>query len=116
MAAQWPAVFQDFLNEESFSYQYGETAVKSENDIGPAKRRQRFTRAIRQLRVQIQIEVNQVATLESFFYDTLAGGTLAFEFNDPFDQTLKEYKMDAPQISPMGGRYFQVNMNWEEQL
>lgn len=116
MAQSWPAYLQDYLNEESFNYAPGETAVKSENDIGPAKRRQRFTKPVKQLSATITVKRDLVDDFESFFYDTLAGGVLAFEFTHPITGILKEFKMDAPAISPKGGEYFTIQMNWEEQL
>ena len=112
MAAQWPSAFQDYLNQAGFGYTSGETSVKSDVDYGPPKRRQRFTRAINNLSVQFTITRDLKSQLDSFFYDTLGGGTLAFEFDDPFDDTLKEYKMDAPTYATKGGKYFDVSMVW----
>lgn len=117
MAQLWPAQLQDYLNEDSFRYAFGNTVIKTEMEVGPPKRRRRSTEAIDSISCTIDMEYDDISILKNFYDTTLNGGVDSFEFTDPFTLTTKEYKFDGPpQVRPIGGRWFRVSMVWEVQL
>jgi len=46
MAISWPVGIQDLVNGENFSMEFGETVLRTQMDVGPAKLRRRTTRPI----------------------------------------------------------------------
>ena len=114
MAEQWPLTLQDFLNEANFSHGLGSIALQTDMDVGPAKKRARFTKSVDTFSCTITIDRDLYQTFYDFFYVTLVGGVKRFEFNHPITGDLKEFRMSEPQITPFGGRYFQVAMEWEQ--
>ena len=115
MAETFPITLQDKLNSGSFSYNLGETKIRSETEIGPAKMRRRVTRAIDTLSASIDLEFDDWQTLKDFHDTTLDGGVNTFEYVHPFTQVTATFRfVSAPSLSPMGGRMFKVNMQWEQ--
>lgn len=116
MAEQWPAQLQDKLNEADFTESLGDTTLRSSSEIGLAKVRRRFTKAVDTLTCSVFLEKDDVALFKSFYKTTLNGGVTTFEFTDPYDGTLQEFRFDTstpPQISPVGGNTMNLRMSWE---
>lgn len=110
----WPESLQQLLNEAGFAQSFGETVIRTDMDIGPAKTRRRFTRGIDTFTSTIDLERDLYQTFRDFYDTTLNGGTLYFEFEHPITGDLEEFRFTAPPtISPLGGRYFRINMSWE---
>lgn len=116
MAAQWPTSLQQFFSEENFGFTIGDTTVVSDNDIGPKKRRRRFSRSVDRMTASIFLTTAQYSVFRSFFDTTLAGGVLAFEFPHPITGVLTEFKFEPePQIVSLGGGQFRVSFTLEVQ-
>jgi len=116
MAETWPAALEDKLNVAGFQYQIGPTAIRSENDVGLAKVRRRFTKGVDTLSVSINLTYTEFNDLYNFWDVTLNGGVNRFEFDHPFTGALTEFRMvSPPRIGPRarGGREFLVTMEWE---
>lgn len=114
MAQVWPAALQDYVNEESFSHAIGNTTVRTEMDIGPAKVRRRMTRSVDIFDVTITIDVDDYDTVYEFYDTTLNGGVEQFTFAHPFTGVDTNFRMtQEPTFAPMGGREFTVKMRWE---
>ena len=115
MAATWPASLQQVLNEQGFTYEIGDTAIRSEMETGMPKVRRRFTKPINKLSCSILLNISQYSTFSVFFNTTLNGGVNTFNFNNPLSASTSEFRfITPPQISPLGGQVFQVSMQWEE--
>lgn len=115
MADSFPTELQDKLNQDSFSHTFGETAIRSSVDIGPAKVRRRFTAPVDIYQCSIKLIYSDYLILKNFFDNTLNGGVLPFEYTDPFLGTTQEFRFtQPPTLTPMGGLYFMVNMGWEK--
>lgn len=117
MAATWPAQLQQLLNENSFSFAYGNRVLTSQMGIGPEKMRLLYTKAINKFSCSINITTQQfIDYFDPFYQISLAAGTLSFNFVHPLKQTTKEFKIiGEPTITPIGGGNFTVTMTWEEQ-
>jgi len=115
MAESFPVSLQDKFNEAGFSFELGDTAMRTSMNVGEDKVRQRYTRAIDKLGGTIELELDDYTDLQTFYRTTLAGGTKTFFFDDPFTQVQSEYRfLRPPQIRPIGGRYFRISFNWEQ--
>lgn len=111
----WPTELQQKLNSTGFELQFGNTLVRSDMDVGPAKVRSRFTDAVDTYQCQITIDHDELSILRTFFKTTLNNGANRFLFNDPFTETATEFRFaQPPSIRPLGGRVYEVSMLWEK--
>lgn len=105
--ATWPASLPQSVQQQGYGEPFGNTAIRSEVDKGPAKMRQRFTAAISNFNITMILTTAQVATLETFYITTLAGGTAQFTWVHPRTAaavtTMRFVK--PPQISALGANY-----------
>jgi hypothetical protein len=114
MAEQFPATLQELLNTAGFTFGIGNTAIRSNMDIGPAKVRRRFTAGVDTINCSINLNYDEFTTFYNFFNNTLAGGTLTFNYNHPLTGIEEEFRFTGPpSITPLGGRYFSISMQWE---
>lgn len=113
--ATWPAGLQQLLNVDSFQYNFGNTALRSENDVGPAKVRRRATKAVDNLTCSIICSYEDFQDIYDFWDVDLNGGVEQFEFAHPFTGDTENFRMvTAPSMVPLGGTQFLVSMNWEK--
>ena len=63
------------------------SVLKSSMDSGPPVRRNRFTAVTKSLTYTMILTGAQVATLDTFFHDTLSNGALTFNWIDPRDDS-----------------------------
>ena len=114
MPATWPAQLQDKLDQDSFTFKIGETSIRTEMDIGPAKVRRRFTKSVDALQCQIRMTYSDFQYVYNFWDLDLNGGAGTFYFNHPFTGVQTVFRMvGPPEISPLGGTEFIVSMQWE---
>jgi hypothetical protein len=115
MAVPWPATLQQKVSSNSFSFKIGETRLKTEMDIGPAKYRRRFTKSVDQLSTSILLNsITEFNTFYSFFDSDLNGGINEFEIDHPITGVLSSFKFSSPpSITALGGGVFSVSMEWE---
>lgn len=112
----WPVTLQDVFDADSFSYQMGDGALRSENQYGPPKVRNVTTKVIDTFDVSIRIDYSQFETLETFYKTTLGNGTLTFGLSHPFKGTSTEFRFTGPPvIRPLGngGIVFKVSFRIE---
>ena len=115
MGVPWPVTLQDTMNEEGFSYQDGETRIRSENDFGIPKVRRRFTKAIDTVSVTINLTQAQYSTFRNFFDVSLNGGVNVFDFVNPLTGLTEEFRfVSPPTYRSIGGGNFVVAMQWEK--
>jgi hypothetical protein len=118
MPSQFPSTLAQLLNSTNFTYRMGETRVATDMDVGPAKLRSRFTRAVDAYDCEMDINISLIATFQTFYKTTLGNGTLPFMFPDPFTQVVSNFRFapgSTPQIVPLGngGTAFTIKMSWE---
>ena len=116
MAEAWPVGLQQKLNADGFQVKFGNTNLRSDMDVGPAKVRSRYTDAVDIYTCSILLnDMDEYDTFLTFFKTTLNNGSLRFEFDDPFSGDPTEFRFaEPPDIRPLGGTVFQVSMSWEK--
>lgn len=114
MAVAWPGTLPQTVDERSFGIKLGNTLLRSDMEVGPAKARRRFTKGVDVMSVSMTMTYAQYAIFEAFHDIDLNGGANSFNFNHPITQVASEFRMvDTPDAKPMGGGYISVSMQWE---
>jgi hypothetical protein len=80
MPATWPDTLPQHLLVDGNHEAMGDGRLKSQTDTGPGKMRRRSSAIARPLSGGMMMTSAQLAILESFVNDTVAGGTLPFYF------------------------------------
>lgn len=117
--AVFPASLQQKPDSSSYKQNLQNNHVVSQFDSGPAKVRQKSTKAINQWSVSIIADSTDVSTFIEFYEDTLSYGTLAFDWIDFYSGSTKEYRFVPSsnyQISNIGGDTFRISFEIEETL
>ncbi len=113
----WPASLPQDVLVEGYEHGWGVGVIRSQTDIGPAKQRRRFTAVVQQLAVLTEVDRTQLATLQSFWRDTLGFGALPFDWVYPPTQAAVTFRFvgdQAPKDRPLpGGQLWEVSMNLE---
>lgn len=111
----WPVTLQDKFNSDSFTFQYGDTTIRSKNDVGPDKVRRISTRPINKVQGSIHLNYGEFSVFDTFYNTTLNGGVNQFTLENPFTGTLAAYRfLSPPSIRPLGGGVsFIVSMELE---
>lgn len=81
-------------------------------DIGPPITRRRTTARVEQWNLSILLEsVAQLATFETWFNDTLKGGSLPFTWRRPSDNTLRRFMFAPATYTPsfLGATFTRMN-------
>ena len=114
MSVVWLVTLPQLIDAESFGLKKGETVLRSENDIGLAKVRRRFTKGVDILSVSFTMTTAQLALFEDFFDVDLNGGATTIAFDHPITGVPSEFRIvGTPDYKPRGGEYFVVTMQWE---
>ena len=84
MAAVWPVTLPTrFQAQPGVVEQPPNVTIETAMDAGPPKMRRRFTAGDRIVQGALALTRTQRATLDTFFMDTLAGGSLSFDWIHP---------------------------------
>lgn len=73
-----------------------DSVARSQMDAGPPSRRNRFTASTKSVSYTMTLSGAQVATLDTFFHDTLRSGALAFDWIDPRDDSAVSIAFKKP--------------------
>lgn len=115
MAVSWPVELQDLVNEAGFGENFGDTVLRSDMDVGPAKVRRRTTRPVNTLTVSINLTASQYLALKLFYNTTTNGGVSPFAFNHPVTGDAAEFRFTKPpSIRSLGAGNYQASMEWEQ--
>lgn len=115
MSVAWPLNLPDTVDAESFALKKGSTTIRSENDIGLAKVRRRFTKGIDVMTFQFTMTAAQYAIFDEYYEIDLNGGANTFSFNHPITGVESEFRIiSEPDCKPKGGEYFTVTMQVEK--
>lgn len=106
MSHAWPADLPQHVREEGYAEHPQDTTIRSPMDAGPAKVRRRFTAPIDTFDIEMILTPAQAETLREFCRDTLAGGSLEFDWLHPRTQEAVTMRFLAPpELSPADGFY-----------
>jgi hypothetical protein len=111
MPATWPATLPEFVLEQGYSEKFQNQTIESAMDSGPMKSRRRFTKAIREFSITLQMTTAQKAIFETFWLTTLRGGSLPFDWVHPLTRVVMSFrfKNPAPQYGVVGGIHTRVS-------
>ena len=79
----WPATLPQSPLLDSYSEEAGDNVIRSPMDMGPPKRRRRFTARVDKLNLSYVMTTAQFATFETFWRTDLADGALPIDMNHP---------------------------------
>jgi len=89
----------------NFIQQAEPNVVRSDVEVGKAKLRRRFTRAVINVNGTIYLNQAELQTFDTFFTLTLASGSKSFNFIDPVSGTEREYRfVDPPVYEVLAGK------------
>lgn len=93
----WPVGLpQDFLASASRET-LPDVVLRTPMDAGPAKVRRRYTTNVRPVQGQlVPMTRAQVEIFKTFFNESLAGGSLAFDWIDPLTEDAVEFRFVCP--------------------
>jgi hypothetical protein len=81
---------------------------------GPAKLRRRTTSGVRMLAFEMLLSRAQTETLDSFYQDDLASGSLPFDFTHPRDGSAISCRFKRPpEYVPTSSEYFRCGLELE---
>lgn len=93
--------------------------LRTSMDSGPDKVRRRFSAGVRNQTMPMRLKGSQLDVLEDFYFDTLKGGSLSFDMENPKGGT-SSYRFTAPPTSVMvtgsddpDNRIYNVQLNVE---
>lgn len=94
--ADWPVTLPQKVKSEGFQEEVPNTLLRSEMDAGPAKVRRRFTAGVRNINLSLNVSEAQVAILDNFFINTLAHGSVKFNWVHPRTQATVQFRFVSP--------------------
>ncbi|WP_119305216.1 hypothetical protein [Dongia deserti] len=113
----WPASLPQDVLVDGYEHNWGVGTIRSQTDTGPAKQRRRFTAVPRPFKALTEVDRTQLATLYAFWRDTLAMGSLPFDWVYPPTQATVTFRFisdEPPRDRPLpGAQLFEVSMNLE---
>lgn len=114
----WPIGLPQHLLVAGYRETLPDVALRTQMDAGPSKVRRRYTTNSRPIQARvIPMTAAQVAIFKEFFNDSLAGGTLAFDWLDPITQEAVEMRFVTPPPPDIqaveSSTLFDVTMNLE---
>lgn len=113
MVDAWPAGLPQYLQQSGASLGVGDGLIETQPDIGPPITRRRSTSVTRPLNGSMILTDAQMTAFETFYYTTIAGGSLPFSFPDPRTGAtllVKFGKSSPPSYSPQGGNNYLLNV------
>lgn len=96
--ATWPASLPQSILLQDLEVGFpGPTAIRVPMDSGPAFQRQRFTASTTPVQGSVWVSLTEYTTLVDFWQNTLAGGSLAFNWKHPITEEAVEMQFLAGQ-------------------
>ena len=100
--AVWPATLPQEPLADGYSEQAPNTVLRSQMEAGPPKLRRRFTAGVRTIECQLRLTPAEVADLDLFFTETVAGGSLPFDWKHPRTGTAQTFRwVEPPTYTPL---------------
>lgn len=118
VVSPWPATLPQIPLRDGFVETEPNLVRRTPMDEGPAKQRLQYTTGIRPFVLQVELDVDQVATFDTFYSDTLRDGTLPFAWKHPRSQvnTTFRFAMEPQKIKGAKARNYRVLMALEVML
>lgn len=94
--AEWPTSLPALPLRQGYEEQIAETRVRTEMDAGPAKMRRRFQAGMDTITLSFEMTSAQIRILETFYKNTLEGGTLEFDYVHPREGEQRAFRFVEP--------------------
>jgi hypothetical protein len=112
--ATWPSDLPDAPLIQGYQETKQPAVKRTSMDSGRPKRRKRFDRSSTRFTTNFRLTAAQLATLESFFEDTLDNGALGFDWNHPRKGTqLHFYFMEPYKVTALSPDVYEVSAKLE---
>lgn len=114
--ATWPESLPQELHQQGFAYQGPQGSIRTEMEFGKSFQRRRFTAAVEPFSGQIYLDKEQYETLLNFWKNTIAMGSLEFNWKHPIteeDATVRFVSSSPFTVSVASGEVFIVELNLE---
>lgn len=110
----WPPELNGCLLPDGYQESLPDTTIRTQMDVGPPKMRRRSTSAPRLISGTLRLEGSRLDLFEAFYIDTLAGGSLPFNWVSPRtgDPVVAQFG-DVPSYSPVSGGIWDVSISLE---
>ncbi len=93
----WPSELPSIPTVDSYMETFADTALRTQMDVGPAKVRRRISAGVEPLSVGLDhFSSAQVDILKTFYYTTLLGGTLRFDYPHPRTRATASCRFTGP--------------------
>jgi len=110
----WPQTLPLYPLLENYVETVPNTSIRTEMEQGPAKVRQRTTAGVRKLSLSYFLSKEQISELDEFYITGLKGGSMAFDFIHPRnDSDISCRFVSPPEYKAANGSYFKVNIELE---
>lgn len=115
MPAIWPATLPEYVLQDGFGESLNQQTIESQPDTGSPKVRRRYTKVVRKFDITIQMTQAQKATFETFYHDTLDGGSLTFDWVNPLTREAATFRFrnPPPKYGVIGGTYVRAQFTIE---
>src|SRR5581483_12511329 len=112
--AVWPLELPALPLHDGYQQQAPDVTVRTEFDAGPAQVRRRASTGVRQFSLQFILDNDEIAVLEAFYYNTLEGGALAFDYAHPRTGVTGEFRfLSPPSYQPVTPEDYRVAFQLE---
>lgn len=112
----WPSELPDKVQVSGFGIETGNTVIESEMEVGPAKVRKHSTTDNDTMSISFLIPFSDYSLMDLFFKNTLAGGSIFFQYNHPITQEPTVFRwVGSPNYKPVGSLQLSVSGKWEQQ-
>lgn len=111
----WPSALPDKPLQRGYSRTQQSQVIRTEMSAGPAFVRRRFTAASDLFSMQFVLDTAERQTFWDFFNNTLAGGSLAFDWTDPVTGTAASFRFagEPPNETALSGLVYQISATLE---
>lgn len=109
----WPGTLPQSIEESGYSESLGDGLLRSKMDVGPAKVRRRFTATVEKVKGTMTMSSTQWTALRTFYYTTLAGGSLAMTFAHPSTGASVQCRFVTPPSAAARSPYVVVTLDLE---
>ncbi len=110
----WPASLPQKFSRNGYAEKRNVGTVRSKMDTGPDKVRRRFTAVPTTLAGSMKMTTAQTQTLDTFYQQTLAEGSLVFDWVHPRTGAAVSMRMlEPPDVRDAGPDRWAVNMKME---
>ena len=111
----WPGSLPQSPLIGGYQRQDGDMALRTAMDVGPAKLRKRATAVPDAVSFSMLMTKSQLTTLETFYENSLNGGTDVVDFTDPITNTTKQYRfLKRYDYRAVGDDLYEVRFDWEQ--